>query len=181
MKLNTDKIRIEAHENYQKRSIRNKTTIMAANGPLKLSVPLVKGKTQTKIKSVEISYDEPWPEYHLKTIKSAYGSSPFIEFYLDDISQIILKRYKYLFDLNIGILNYFKRIGLIDEYLLTHEYVSHLPPNDNYRKSNYKWSSTEELYTYNQVFEDKYGFVSGMSILDLIFNQGPAARIILDQ
>lgn len=179
IKLHTAHVKIEAHENYQKRSIRNKATILGANGIQTLSVPLVKGKTQTQIQSVEISYDESWPEYHIKTLESAYGSSPYMAYYLDEIRELLFKRVKFLFDLNLSILEYFKKIELIDNYILSEEYIKHQPPSLNYRKSSFSWDTYPPSYIYNQVFEDKYGFKSGLSILDLLFNQGPASRSIL--
>ena len=99
--LNTKEITIDVHENYQKRSFRNKYLILSSNGILPLSVPLSKGKNQQqKIKDVTISYAENWIKIHLDALKSAYGKSPYFEHYYPTYIQLLNKKFATLNELN---------------------------------------------------------------------------------
>ena len=91
--------KIDIHENYQKRSMRNRTQILAANGILNLSIPLKKGNSQKSIKDVRISYYDNWSREHIMTLKSAYGSSPYFEYYFDRLEKILRTKHEFLFDL----------------------------------------------------------------------------------
>ena len=92
---------LEAHEHYQKRSYRNRAQLVGANGLMLLSVPLKKGKhQQMPIHKVEIDYKKPWFSEHWHSIKSAYGKSPFFEFYAEPIEQMIRRNPAHLFGLN---------------------------------------------------------------------------------
>ncbi|MDD2382443.1 MAG: WbqC family protein, partial [Mariniphaga sp.] len=97
---------IEQFENFSKQTFRNRCVISGANGPVSLIVPVVKGRTQkTGIKDLQISYDTEWQRNHWRTIFSAYNSSPFFEYYSDDLQPFFEKRGKYLLDFNLEALN----------------------------------------------------------------------------
>jgi hypothetical protein len=103
-----DHIIIEAAENYQKGSFRNRCHIAGPNGMQRLSVPLEKGKHQkTPIREVRISYTEPWQRLHWRAIKTAYGNAPFFEHYETELAVFFEKKYPFLFDLNQEILYFF--------------------------------------------------------------------------
>ena len=91
--LNKDEIIVEKHENYQKRSFRNRYDILTTNGVLRLTIPLCKGKNnKMPITEVKLAYDDNWVDIHLQTIRSAYGKSPYFEFYFDDLEKIFARR-----------------------------------------------------------------------------------------
>lgn len=173
------KLEIEAHENYQKRSYRNKCNIYGANGVITLSVPLKKGKNkQMPIKDVRISYIDPWITNHLQSIKSAYGRAAYYEFYWKDIEAIISKKHDFLYDLNWDFLEYFtSKLGI--ELSETSEFQRSYVAGDFRQKIRPRYDFATIYYP--QVFEDSNGYMSNMSILDLLFSTGPEMSRILKQ
>ncbi len=187
--LKEGKLLIEACENYNKGSFRNKFSVMSSGGTTTLSVPLDKGKNNSKpIKEVTISYAENWQQNHLRTIQTNYGKSPFFEDYFPEIERIYSVDFEYLFDLNK------KALDLISQLLslnlpieTTTEYQSDYSLNQSEIK-DYRNIITPKLdtknynfKTYPQVFEDRHGFIPNLSILDLLFCMGPESLIILKE
>ena len=168
---------IEVHENYQKRSMRNRTQILAANGILNLSVPLEKGKNQKTIKDVKISYDDNWLRVHIMTLKSAYGSSPYFEYYFDRLEKILNTKHEFLYDLFESTFDFCNKIIGPITLNATEQYNDFSEDVIDLRQSqpNIKF----DIPKYFQVFEDKFGYVPNLSILDAIFNLGPETSIVL--
>lgn len=174
---------IEQHENFIKQTYRNRAVILAANGPVSLIVPVEKGREQKiKIKDLRISYDEAWQRTHWRTIFSAYNSSPFFEYYADDIEPFFRKKFNFLFDLNQQINSTLLKILEIElEPKLTEDFeqISENCLNFRERINPKTHRNTEDAnFTaepYTQVFAEKFGFVPDLSILDLLFNEGPSA------
>lgn len=170
-------IKIEAHENYQKRSFRNRCILCGPNGLVSLSIPLTKGKNQQlKIKEVIISYDTPWHITFLKTIKSNYGKAPYFDEVYDDLHPIIMAKESNLFNLNDKLLKWvieFLQLEIAIEY--TEEYrmkdVSAISPSSFQEKI---------IPRYDQLFSDRYPFQNNLSILDLLFCKGPEGLIYLN-
>lgn len=176
-------LHLEAHENYQKRSFRNKYRIAGPNGIVLESIPLVKGKNNgTMIKDVKISYETSWPNQHINSIKTCYGSAPYFLHYADEIFELISSREESLFNLNLAslqLMNKFMGLGL--EIYLTESYIfTYDNAIDIRNKISLKSQDMIEM-GYNQVFEEKFGFRSGLSILDLLFCLGPESRIWLEK
>ena len=170
-----EKITIEAFEHYQKRSYRNRTDIVTAQGIQALSIPLNKGKnSQTPIQSVQINYDTDWQTQHLRSIKAAYGNAPFYIHYIDYIEQWIRKEETSLFKKNQYILKkLLKALKIKTTISFTNEYTT--DQVEDYRnKFTPKSIKNTTPITYHQVFEDKIGFTPYASILDLVFNLGPS-------
>ena len=183
-----DTIVIEAYENFQKQSFRNRCEILSANGKLSLFVPVIKGKDQkTPIREVEIDYTTNWQKQHLKSIESAYNASPFFEFIFDDFSFVFNKKEKFLFDLNLKILDQLKEYLQFEnangQIQLSQSYLK--KANLDYRNSIHpkkKMQKEDSLFvpkTYYQTFNDRFNFKPNLSILDLLFNEGPQAPSIL--
>jgi hypothetical protein len=178
---------IEQHENFIKQTYRNRAVILAANGPVSLIVPVEKGREQKiKIKDLRISFDEEWQRTHWRTIFSAYNSSPFFEYYADDLEPLFRKKVNFLFDLNQQINLTLLEILEIEPHLKMTEDFEQIPENClNFReKINPKaHRNTEDTNfaaePYTQVFSEKFGFVPNLSILDLLFNEGPSAHQVL--
>lgn len=167
----TGEVKLEKYENYQKRSYRNKCLILAANGVLTLSIPLKKGKNnRLPITEVEISYEENWQKIHLTSLKSAYTSSPYYEFYIDEIEALLMNSERFLYDYNFRILDWFsKQLSLI---LLESKEYNKIEIND-LRHVLLPKSRDLNYPSYMQVFSDKFSFASDLSILDLLFCKGP--------
>ena len=188
--LSHPQILLEQHENYRKRSFRNRTLIATANGVLRLSVPLEKGKNeQLNIRKVRISYEENWPQRHWTAIQSAYGKAPYFVYYADDIRPLLEAKPTFLFELNLSILDtLFQILDLRPNVQLTQAYLPETPvgmvdfrnritPQNyaDYRDENYR------AVPYPQVFMEKTGYLPNLSILDLIFCQGPEAVVHLEK
>jgi len=176
---------IEKHENYIKQSYKNRCNILAANGVQALTIPVkkVSGK-KIIITDILINYDTNWQTLHLKSIDSAYKSSPFYEFYIDAFIPFFKKKYKYLFDFNIEILQVLlkeiendKTFDFTNEYLPTYknDYRMSINPKKKYQTEDKTFVFNE----YSQVFSSKFGFTKDLSILDLLFNEGPNTRMVL--
>ena len=168
---------IELEENFQKRSMRNRTKILSANGPLLLSIPLKKGKTKSKIIDVVISYDENWVKDYLEGIKSSYASAPYFEYYFDSVASIISERKNKLIDLFNSSFAFLQKQLDFSKVKYTTNYN---PSYDKYydlRKTN--GEQYVELEPYQQVFSDRFSFQAELSVLDLLFNLGPEASLIL--
>lgn len=172
--------KFEIHETYQKSSFRNKCQILGSNGVLDLSVPLRKGKTSTAIQNVKIAYDENWVDNHLKTIKSAYGTSPYYDYYFNYIEELLKQKVIHLFDLNVSMMEWLKNLGVLPEISFTERFDKELG-TDVVDLRNRKLQLEYQCKPYDQVFSDKFGFVKELSILDLLFNLGPESPAYLKE
>ena len=180
-------IYIEQHENFIKQTYRNRTVILGANGPISLIVPVEKGRSQKiKIKDLRIAYDEEWQRNHWRTIFSAYNSSPFFEYYADEIEIFFRKKHKFLFDFNQQITETILEILEIPLTINLTEDFEQVPENCmNFREQispKTHLLDPDPHFTaqpYTQVFSEKFAFVPDLSILDLLFNEGPSAHSVL--
>jgi hypothetical protein len=181
-----NQIRIERYETYPKQTYRNRCQLYGPNGIQALQVPVKKGSFhKTLIRDLTIDYETPWQKNHLKTIESAYSSSPFFEFYIDDIAPFYAKKYKFLIDLNHEILSttlaWFeieKQINFTDEFCIVTDgpdFRNTIHP----KKSKQVADAGFMQEPYLQGFEQRHGFIPNLSILDLVFNTGPEAYIII--
>lgn len=185
--INSDVVYIEKYSNYIKQSPINRCEILAANGRLPLSVPVQKGRTvKQKIKDVKISYATDWQRLHLKSIESAYRSSAFYEYYIDAFMPFYTKKYEYLFDYNLLLLQtILKELEVAKEIKFTEEfYNEEFEAQDlRYRKGKKALENlllSEKHTKYYQVFNKKFDFQYNLSIIDLLFNEGTNAYTILD-
>jgi hypothetical protein len=176
-----EKIYLEQFENFTKQTYRNRYEIPGANGVISLIVPVVKGRgRKIKIRDLKISYDTDWQRNHWRTIFSAYNSSPFFEFYQDDIQPFFEKPWKFLFDFNLEILKILCDLMEIKPNLVLTESFEQVPAGTlNFREAispkKHRKDSDQQFspQPYTQVFHEKFGFVPNLSILDLLFNEGP--------
>ena len=178
---------IEQYENYQKRGLRSKCNILASGGIETLSIPLQKGKNQQKpITEVRISYDLPWRRQHLNSLQTAYGKSAYYIHYIDKIKAVFDKDYEFVFELDVALINLFFELLRLDTVLgYTEEYK---PVQEKYiwdLRNRLNNIDSNRLITeegvYPQTFSDRHGFVSGLSILDLLFCMGPESVRVLQK
>jgi len=170
---------IEYYEHFIKQSIRNRCEIYTANGKLQLTIPKKRqGSSKTKISKIKISYKEAWQKNHWNSIISAYNSSPFFEHYKDKIEPLFKQQETYLIDFNNKLQKIILNFLDIDfEYKNTIKY-DHMGNFTDLREYEFK---IKNMKIYNQVFMEKNGFISNLSILDLLFNLGPESREYLDK
>ncbi|MEY3368250.1 MAG: hypothetical protein RI973_1405 [Bacteroidota bacterium] len=177
-------VMLEQYEHYSKGSYRNRCHIAGSQGPLRLTVPLRKGKNrQQPIREVGIAYDEPWQSRHWQAIRSAYGKSPYFLHYSDVLEPFFKeKRFDFLWDLNSELLKLLLGLLRLNFQLeFSHQYeVVASPGILDFRNAILPDQPLPDalppLRPYSQVFEDRLGFTPNLSVIDLLFCMGPASR-----
>ncbi len=181
---------LERFEHYPKQTYRNRCIIYGANGPQTLTVPVSKGnELKVYTKDIRIDYSMNWTKLHLKALESAYRSSPFYQYYIDDFIPFYEKKYLFLYDFNLELLSKtFEIIGIHCNTKGTDSYLKVLP--QDYRDYRDLIHPKMRMYVadpafqppvYRQVFEPKHGFIANLSILDLLFNAGTDALLLLKE
>ena len=173
-----DEIGMERYDNYVKQTFRNRCVIMTTNGPQSLTIP-IEGFDGSKclMRDIRMSDHGNWRHLHLNALESAYGVSPYYEFYIDEIRSFFERRWTYLYDYNLEI--YMKMCDFIDirpNIVSTSEYVKSDEVDDFRDSIRPKHPLPDASFTsrpYYQVYQQKHGFVENLSILDLLFNMGP--------
>ena len=178
--LKQNKVYFVTDSHYQKQTIRNRSEIYGANGKLNLTIPVKHNKRHISQKETEvcIANEISWQKQHWKSICSAYQSSPYFEFYERDLAPFYKKKTTYLMHFNLEIL--LKIMELIDSPL-SYELVKW--DINEHIKMETLIDSKKKVYwknePYTQVFGNKYGFQSNLSILDVLFNLGPESSTYL--
>ena len=173
---------IENHEHFVKQSFRSRCEIYGANGKLSLIVPLQKWKNHDPINTIFISKEEEWQKLHWKSIQSAYQTSPYFEFYEEEVKPLFFLAEESLVAHNKHIEEEVK--DLIGIQSQSHETESYTQSGVDLRKlihpKNKEITSVVAFTNYIQVFEEKHGFIENLSILDLLFNLGPNTKTYLE-
>ena len=176
---------LETQENFLIQTYRNRCIIATANGPLALSIPVVKPDTlKCIIKDMKISDHGNWRKLHWNALVSAYRMSPFFEYYEDDFAPFYEKKYEYLLDFNENLRELIcNLIDINPRVILTEEYI---PNTENDFREVIRPKHEEEdpsfmPVPYYQVFREKFGFIPNLSIVDLLFNMGPESVIVLNK
>lgn len=168
---------IERDEHFPKQTYRNRANIYSPDGLLTLVVPVVKGsKVHTPAKDVKISYDFKWQRLHWMSLQACYRRSAYFEYYEDDFALFYEQKTTHLFDYNQKQLELILRLLKIKTPLnYTETYESRYPEAvaDLRNAFSAKKEVTTEQKPYFQVFEERHGFLKNLSIIDLLFNQGP--------
>tara|TARA_R110002073_G_scaffold4213_4_gene28057 strand:+ start:15564 stop:16127 length:564 start_codon:yes stop_codon:yes gene_type:complete len=171
----------EVEDNYQKQTYRTRCYIYGANGKQLLSIPVKNANSTQQTKEVLIDNTYSWQKQHIKAIASAYRSSPFHEFYEDEINEVFNSNTKYLLDFNLKCQEVLLELLPIDKpFGLTKTFEKKVEADfrllaDSKMQVNYNFEP------YTQVFSDKHGFIQNLSILDLLFMEGPNALNYLEQ
>ncbi len=176
--------KIEIWEHYKKQTYRNRATILSANGPLDLIMPLEKDAgSKTLLKDVRIAYHDRWNAEHWNAICSAYNSSPYFEYYKEDFERFFTQQFTFLIDYNLELLNCILQLLHIQcDCSFTNDFTKPDTQSDDFRYSiSPKIRPLIDTPRYTQVFEDKFDFAPNLSILDLLCNEGPEAKEYLKQ
>lgn len=180
-----DEIVFENEDNYQKQTFRNRTTIYGANGKLVLTIPVKHtGVTdgRQRYKDVRIENDFKWQDLHWKSIESAYRTSPFFEFYENELAPLFNQKKEFLLDFNYECMEVVSECLQMDiSYSKTTSYEKKLEIIKDCRYlAIAKKQKAFDFQPYNQVFVEKHGYIDNLSILDLLFNEGTNALSYLE-
>ena len=180
--LNSNSITFEVEDNYQKQTYRNRCYIYGANGKQLLNIPVTIPKSSKKTKSKDILVENAnWQKQHYKSLEAAYNHSPFFEFYKDDLRKIFSKKYTYLLDVNLDSFHFIMdALELPKEYTLSKTYEE-TKLNDFRNLADSKKKVEISSIPYIQMFDQKFGFLKNLSILDLLFMEGPNSINFLEK
>lgn len=178
-----DQVWLEACDNYIKQTYRNRCTIAAANGPLTLSIPIVKPDTHKCLtRDIQISNHGNWRHLHWNAISSAYNSSPYFEYYVDEFAPFYESKHTFLADFNEELRALI--CSLLDITPTISKTTAYAEPTENDYRSIIHPKQVDidpqfDPQPYYQVFKKKFGFIPNLSIIDLLFNKGPESVLIL--
>ena len=186
-------VSIEACEHYQKQSWRNRCRILAGDGPQDLNIPIVHDDFGKPISQMRIDWTTDWLTRHKRAIVSAYGTSPYFEYYRDELFEIMDARPSLLLDFNTSILRFLlRKTGIRANISMTQEFLRPGSPDPSCgtidlrnaihpKRPNAILSDLGLDKPYWQVFSDRFGFVKGLSSIDLLFNEGPDSILWLKE
>ena len=164
----------ETNDNYQKQTNRNRMYIYSPNGIQMLNIPIKHKKDiHQKTKDIQLETAFDWQKQHFKSLEAAYRSSPFFEYFEDEIQPVFQKKHTFLMDLNFQTIEIVaKCLRLELNYQQTEEYFREPQDILNFRLLANGKKDLSILEPYKQVFEEKVGFLNNLSVLDLLFNEG---------
>ena len=174
-----DRIMFEIEDNFQKQTNRNRTYIYSPNGIQLLNIPIKhSNKSHQKTKDIQLETQFDWQKQHFKSLEAAYRSSPFFEYFEDDIRPIFEKKYTFLLDLNFDTFDFIsKSMRMKFDYETTTEYFQEVNDSSvlDFRYLANGKKDDSQFEPYPQVFEEKQGFLNNLSVIDLLFNEGKFA------
>jgi hypothetical protein len=170
----SDLVTFEMDDNFQKQTNRNRMYIYSPNGIQLLNIPIKHSKeAHQKTKDVRLETAFDWQKQHFKSLEAAYRTSPFFEYFEDDIAPIFQKKHTFLMDLNLETMSVVSKcLGLEFDYNETEEYFREVTDKIDLRGLINGKKDTTVFEPYTQVFEEKHGYLNNLSILDLLFNEG---------
>lgn len=177
----TEQIEFEVQDSYQKQTYRNRCYVYGANGKLGLHIP-VQYSQNNRQNTSEILIDNTtnWQSIHWKSIESAYKTSPFFEYYEDDLTSLFTTKKKYLLNFNLECIEVINSCLNLDfDYSKTLQFNKEANEKDYRHLVNARKETQIKTTLYMQVFQEKHGFIHNLSVLDLLFNEGPNAKNFL--
>lgn len=181
-----ERVWLEANEHYQKQSYRNRCYVLTANKVDVLTVPVIQGTHHRPIRDLRIDTGQPWQQHHWRCLQAAYRKAPFYEHYAPEFEPVYGKTWSYLFDLNYELLTICLRlVGVKTPVDLTEWYEKSPDAGRFDARSMVNPRNGPESYVFHQAvsYQQNFGpdFVPNLSIIDLLFCQGPAAKQVLNQ
>lgn len=191
---------VEQHEHYLKQTYRNRCIIAGPDGPVDLSIPLEKASSHAEIRDLRISDHGHWRHHHWNAIRSAYGHSPFFEYYADDFAPFYERTAGFLLDFNEALTVLVAQ--LLDIDTTSSRTTSYIPARAVQDSTDGEAPADSEVYDlrslisprvpfmadkafepvpYYQVFQQRLGFLPNLSVADLLFNMGPEGLIVLQK
>lgn len=169
-----DLVTFEMEDHFQKQTNRNRMYIYSPNGIQLLNIPVKHSKeAHQKIKEVRLETAFDWQKQHFKSLEAAYRTSPFFEYFEDDIRTVFEKKHTFLMDLNMETMAIVSKcLGLEFDYDETVEYFHTVTDKHDYRGLVNGKKDLSQFDSYTQVFGEKHGYLNNLSILDLLFNEG---------
>ncbi len=180
---NAEKVMLEIDDNFVKQTYRNRAYIYGANGKLALNIPVIHSqKNRQKYRDVKVFNEEKWQSLHWKSLLSAYRTSPFFEFYEDELQPLFDHKVDCLLEFNLRCFEVICDCLQLELTISkTEVYQNKIEGINDFRYLvNAKKEPCYAFDTYTQVFNDKHGFIPNLSILDLLFNEGPNALNYLE-
>lgn len=173
--VQAENILFEVDDNFQKQTNRNRMYIYSANGVQLLNIPIKhSNEPHQKYRDVQLETAFDWQKQHFKSLEAAYRTSPYFEYFEDDIRPIFEQKHKYMLDLNLKIHEIMNEcLGIDLRYTQTEEYFKQ--PAEGIIDLRYLVNGKKDVNQfdpYTQVFDDRHGFLNNLSILDLLFNEG---------
>jgi hypothetical protein len=164
---------LEAHENYQKQSFRNRCNILSSSGVQTLIIPIKHGNS-LKIKEIEIEYKDTWQKKHWKSLLTCYNSSPYFTYYRDDFETLYAHNFRFLFDWNLAILEVFSRHFNVRQPTCTEDWQKEYPNSNDLREVIHPKKTIIPLNRlYDTTFDVEAPEQAYLSAFDLLFNAGP--------
>ena len=182
--VKSQNICFEACDNYQKQTYRNRMYIAHSNGRLGLNIPVKHNKTghRQKTSEVQIENNFRWQRDHWRSLEAGYRSSPFFEYYEDELKPFFEVQHNNLFQHNLASMQMVAELLEVElGYSLTEKYEHHPLEVKDHRALVLSKNTREiEMPTYHQVHQSTHGFLPNLSILDLVFNLGPESLSYLE-
>jgi hypothetical protein len=182
--VKSSQVYIDGFENFHKQSYRNRCVISSPNGPLKLIIPIIR-ISKNIVKDVKIDNHQNWRKIHWKSLESSYRSSPYFEFYEEEFKPFYLeKKIEYLIDFNQQLnLVLLRCLNIDTEIIFSDSYIEKGGKVNDFRDIIHPSlvpTETVKKMKYSQVFQESQDFIYNLSVFDLLFNQGPLARQLLE-
>lgn len=171
-RLLSEECLIDLGEHYVKQTERNRTRVLTAAGVATLTAPVIAGgsKTKKRMREVRLDHSQRWEARHWQTLRSAYGNSPYFEHYADRFEAMYRRKFEFLVDFNLELLDIATTILHCRERV--HLSESYITPNDNDLDLRSAEITTINAAPYIQVFSDRFSFEENLSVVDAIFNEG---------
>ncbi|GJM62088.1 MULTISPECIES: WbqC family protein [Persicobacter] len=185
--LQADKVLLEVKENFVKQTYRNRCRLLTSQGARDLTIPIVAGNKKQPMEKIQVDDSQNWRMIHWRSIKTAYGKAPFYEHYIDYLEDVFFSEESSLLQFNYQLLKLIlKLMGISKKLEFTTDYVKVSDSEkiiDMRGRLNPKKSYTEndilEPLAYPQLFGNE--FVANLSVLDLLFCEGPNAKYVIQQ
>ncbi len=186
--LNHQQVILEAKEYYEKMSFRNRYLIASSQGLMRLSIPLKEGRAQRNVMDqIAIDNTVPWQKQHWHSLVNCYNRSPYFEYYSTVLEPLFHSQYVLLLDFNWATIQLLAQLlQLSIDFSWTQQYQGSIPENTHdirasFLAKNYLKANQATYAPYMQVFGERHGFLANLSILDLLFTEGPQSKHLIQK